>query len=155
MSRRSAHSSVVPEVPQSIKRMTIGEYNELVVPLAFSTLIENYEEENPEGEVQDEVADELSSKGFNSDGEAEGEDDWLSEPAAPAAGYNSRNQGLSAMNLLSSNMSSNGNLLSSLAGTVRCTALIQFAVIASLSHICFYAMICVSLQARCQATGTS
>lgn len=49
--------------------------------------------------------------GFNSDGEAEAEDDWLSEPAAPIA-----NKNLSANNLLSFNLNSNGNLLSSLAG---------------------------------------
>lgn len=65
VSRRSAHSSLVPEVPQSIKRMTIGEYNELVVPLAFTTLIENYEEECPEDEQPEEAADDLSSKGKN------------------------------------------------------------------------------------------
>jgi hypothetical protein len=51
---RHSRTSSVPEVPASIKRMTFGEYNELVVPLAFTTLIENYEEEFDETREEEE-----------------------------------------------------------------------------------------------------
>jgi len=71
-------SEAAPEVPVSIRRMTIGQYNERVVPLAFTTLIENYEEEE---EVEEEDGggaggseDDLSSKGFNTAAE-EGNDE--------------------------------------------------------------------------------
>lgn len=182
----------MPEVPQSIKRMTIGEYNELVVPLAFTTLIENYEENVPEDELQDGAQgnddDDLSSKGFNSEEEAE-EDSWLSESAVSA------NKNLSATNLSNYNLHTNGNMLSSLAGTLPLyivlfcvivndllsipfprVSLISFHCSAYIVHILFYytqmltftfsffslsyspafrLSVCLSFQAKCQATVTS
>jgi hypothetical protein len=66
-----------PEIPASIKRMTFKQYNKKVVPLAFTTLIENYEEEgalDEEESVDD--ADELSSHGFNTAAEDEEDADW-------------------------------------------------------------------------------
>lgn len=76
-SSSSYRSSVaVPEIPVGIKRMTIAEYNQHVVPLAFTTLIENYEEELEEGEGEEDE-DDLSSRGFNT--AAEEEDEWPSD----------------------------------------------------------------------------
>ena len=68
-SRGGSSVGGIMEVPASIKRMTIGEYNEVVVPLAFTTLIENYEEapdEDGGGGDRNGDEDDLSSRGFHS-----------------------------------------------------------------------------------------
>ncbi len=80
-SNRDSHrSSVAPEVPTGIKRMTMHEYNKMVVPLAFTTLIENYEESGAEGNDHDDISVGLSSHGKLSEGE-EGDVDnnWHSD----------------------------------------------------------------------------
>jgi hypothetical protein len=91
-SEDAGSSLAAPEVPASIKRMTMQEYNQLVVPLAFTTLIENYDEGGAEEDVDSleddhsrdrdrdrEEDDEVSSRGFNTAAEEELTDDWPSD----------------------------------------------------------------------------
>lgn len=103
-SQGSRGSSVAPEVPVGIKRMTIGQYNNLVVPLAFTTLIENYEEEEGGGEN---VSVDLSSKNI-SEGE-EGDVDWYSDHALRSRETSSTNLHINGHLNLPGNLNGGGS----------------------------------------------